>query len=314
MTSSLAEPQQQDLARLRRLLGELNDLKRIRTAGHPYSLAGQMFLRAWSSLIDGEPVEAVLQRETAAAVAGTQLSGITASVLTEVGLEREQCRVVLQQAVDVYRDSLPEVTNKQLSAGLGRLLQPDGRPHSDRVPEFAIRLAEQPRAGATRPGYARLILEPPESHAEHCLLVAVTAALVAPAMGAEPTAPFLAGLCHHLHNAYLPDGGFAGEELLGNHLEGILRICTERAFGELPGTVQETLRHCRGLLTHAETPEARAFHAADVIDRVLQMVHYHRVAAFTLKEALDELDLVHPGPLQPFQGEVLSAVGLWEGS
>jgi len=63
----------------------------------------------------------------------------------------------------------------------------------------------------------------------------------------------------------------------------------------------------------AATPNARAFHAADVVDRVLQMRHYARAAAFTLDQALDDLDLVHPGPVQSFHHEVLAAAALPEG-
>ena len=64
------------------------------------------------------------------------------------------------------------------------------------------------------------MLEPPEGHGDHCLVVAVLAAVLAPRYGADPARPFLAGMAHHLHNAALPDSGFAGEMLLGEHLEG----------------------------------------------------------------------------------------------
>ena len=47
-----------------------------------------------------------------------------------------------------------------------------------------------------------------------------------------------------------------------------------------------------------------------MIDRVLQMEYFARAAAFTLDQALDDLDLVHPGPEQEFHLEVLSGAGL----
>ena len=40
------------LAGLQPLLGELNDLKRIRRAGRAGSLAGRGFARAWSALVE----------------------------------------------------------------------------------------------------------------------------------------------------------------------------------------------------------------------------------------------------------------------
>ena len=57
-------------------------------------------------------------------------------------------------------------------------------------------------------------------------------------------------------------------------------------------------------------PEAQAFHAADVLDRVLQVHHHARAAAFTASQALDDLELVHEGPVQAFHDEVLQAGGL----
>ena len=57
-------------------------------------------------------------------------------------------------------------------------------------------------------------------------------------------------------------------------------------------------------------PEAKAFHSADVIDRVLQMDQYARVAGFELRHAVEEMELVHAGPLQDFQTGLLRMVGL----
>ena len=78
------------------------------------------------------------------------------------------------------------------------------------VPGFVEALCRQPRAGATAPGRPRLIVEPPENHAEHCWAVAVYGALLADDVDADPADAFLLGLAHHLHNAVLPDAGFAG--------------------------------------------------------------------------------------------------------
>ena len=58
------------------------------------------------------------------------------------------------------------------------------------------------------------------------------------------------------------------------------------------------------------TPVGRAFHAADVIDRVLQMRHYEQVAQFTTGQALDDMELVHAGPVQAFHTAVLRDAGL----
>ena len=65
-------------------------------------------------------------------------------------------------------------------------------------------------------------------------IVAVYGALLADDVGADPADAFLLGLAHHLHNAVLPDAGFAGEILLGDHLEPVLERLTERELATLP--------------------------------------------------------------------------------
>ena len=121
---------------------------------------------------------------------------------------------------------------------------------------------------------------------------------------------FVAGLAHHLHNASLPDSGFAGEILLGDALEPLMRRLFARELATLESAVAASVGSALALIGDADTPEGRAFNAADVIDRVLQMRQYDRVAAFTVDQALDDLNLVHAGPLQAFHQAVLREAGL----
>jgi 5'-deoxynucleotidase YfbR-like HD superfamily hydrolase len=293
------------LATLRPLLGRLQDLKRVRTpdtAGR--SLAAGGFARAWAALAAGEPVRTVAVRETAASVAATELAGIDAAVLRAGALADADVRGVFRRAVTAAgRDIDPAFLEELLAA------DPPGpaRP----PPAFVARLADQPRAGATHPTKPRLMLDPPESHADHCYIVAVSAALLAPLYGADPTAPFLAGLAHHLHNVWLPDGGFAGEELLGEHLKPVMARFTARALEQVPAGLARQVEAAFDLLPSPDTPAAKAFHAADVLDRVLWMTGYERAATFRLGVAMDDLELVHPGPTQAFLNEVLLAAGVW---
>ncbi len=305
-TSSIPAP---ELARLRPLLGEMNDLKRIRVAGHRGSLAGRGFARAWRALVAGDAPGRVAAREAAFAVASTRLGGVDAEVLAAAGLSPGAIRGVLADSIDAVADFLSPASLDPIREALADLAG-DAPEASGELPPFAARLAAQPRAGATRPGHPRLILEPPEDHAEHCYLTAVYGVLLAYPTGADPATTFLAGLAHHLHNAYLPDSGFAGEELLGDHLGPIMARFTAEALGQIPTRLAGEVEAASKILAHADSVEARAFHAADVLDRVLQMEQYARVAGFELKQALDDLDLVHPGPLQAFHNEVLAAAGL----
>jgi len=291
-------------AQLRPLLAEIGDAKRVRVAGAPGSLAEQSFARTWARLAAGEDVADVAYSETAAAVARARLAGIGTGVLTTAGLSEGEALDVLRRGFDEVAGPLDAVLRERLRAALGPLSSPAA------VPALAGSLNAQPRAGATAPGKPRIVVEPPESHGDHCLTVAVYGVLVAPVVGADPVAPFLLGVAHHLHNVVLPDAGFAGEVLLGDALERVVSTLEERELAALPGPLAARVREVLALRPGAEVPEARAFHAADVLDRVLQVHHHARAAAFTSAQALDDLELVHAGPVQAYHLDVLAAAGL----
>ena len=287
------------------LLREINDLKRVRAAGIDGTLAARAFRRSWGRLVAGDSPVTVALRETALAVAGCRLGGIDRTMLTRAGLSDGEATEVLQSAFDAVAEPLDPL----LAAALrDHLNEPE--PAAAEAPAFVHDLERQPRAGATRPGHPRLILEPPESHADHCMIVAVYAVLLGPAYRADPAVPFLAGLAHHFHNAVMPDSGFAGEMLLGRHLEPVMARLTEEIVAMLPDHLARACREARTILPDAETAEAKAFHSADVIDRILQMDQYARVANFELRHAVEEMELVHAGPLQDFQTGLLRTVGL----
>ena len=321
----IIQPDPSDLAALRPLLAEMNDLKRVRTAlsDPAATLAAGRFFSSWTRLLAGDDAETIACQEAAAAVAGARLAGIDARVLTDAGLDDDAAGGVLRRSIAQWSDALPEPLPRVLAAAAGDLPAAD-EDSAERLRilfemedppgfvEVLDRLADAPRAGATRPGRARLILTPEESHADHCYLVAVYAVLLAPLYDADTATVFLAGLSHHLHNAYLPDAGFTGEDLLGDHLAPVVDAFTDRALAELPDDLAEQVRAARACLPDADTPEGRAFHAADVLDRVLQMAHFERAAAFTAKQALEDLDLVHPGPVRDFHVGVLRGAGLWD--
>ncbi|CAN5209387.1 hypothetical protein BH24ACT10_BH24ACT10_00120 [soil metagenome] len=304
MTTTAAAPALVGLAALRPLLQELGDAKRVRVAAGPGSLAEQAFSRTWARLVEGEAPEQVALSETAAAVARARLAGIDRAVLTAAGLSEDDARGVLQRGCDEVAGALDAALRERLRAALPLVRE------ASPPPALAEALNRQPRAGATCPGRPRILVEPPESHGDHCLTVAVYAAVVAPLVGADPVAPFLVGVAHHLHNVELPDAGFAGEVLLGHHLERVTTTLEERELAQLPSQLADRLRSLLRLRADAGVPEAQAFHAADVLDRVLQVHHHARAAAFTAAQALDDLELVHDGPVQAFHLDVLQAAGL----
>jgi hypothetical protein len=63
------------------------------------------------------------------------------------------------------------------------------------------------------------------------------------------------------------------------------------------------------VIPDAGTPEGRAFHAADTLDRVLQVEHHLRAAGTTMDFVLQQMELVHAGPTKTFQDAVLARFG-----
>jgi hypothetical protein len=286
------------------LIRELCDLKRVRSAGRSGSIAQRLFSSAWAALAGGADPEALMNANLLAALAATRLGDLDPQVLTDVGIPEAEAVALKCRAA---QEASSPLTSAQRAAIMNA---------ADYVwmisdpPPFVARLAAQPRAGATCPGHGRLVFEPPESHADHCALVALIGALIAPTWGGDSTTVYVAGLAHHLHNAVLPDAGYAGEVILGKWLTRTFDCAALRALDELPSSPRALVVAARKILPNAETPEGRAFHAADTLDRVLQVEHHLRTANTTMKFVLQEMELVHPGPVRPFQEAVLQRMGL----
>jgi len=306
-TSAPARPEALvELAAVLPLLRELNDLKRVRVAGREGSLAEQLFGRAWGALVAGEAPTTVALRETARALIGVRLPGYDVALLGSLGLAETDANQVLQQALHDAGQPLDADLVTQLAQATSVLVDSV----AGRQPAFVAQLAQQPRAGATHPGRPRIMLWPPENHADHCAMVAIYAVLLSPYFGADPGEAFLTGLAHHLHNAALPDPGFAGDELLGSHLPGLMAQATQQAMRQLPADLQPVVTAALDRTRVVDVPAARAFHAADVFDRVLEMAWHDQSARFRLHQALDDLNIVHAGFTQQFHQQVLTAAGL----
>lgn len=285
------------------LLRGLEDLKRIRSAHLAGSIAERLFAAAWSALMAGAHPADVARHTIRQALAATVLGDLDADVLRTAGVPEAPARAIVQSTV--------EAASAPLAPDLRAWLLDTNAPlPAADPPHFVARLAAQPRAGATAPGRGRLILDPPESHAEHCALVAVFGVLLAPSWGARRETVFLAALAHHLHNALLPDSGFAGEMALGEWLAPVMARATDLALDELPPTLRAATEAACRILPDAATPEGRAFHAADTLDRVLQVEAQLRAAGTSMGFVLREMELVHAGPVKPFQDAVLARMGL----
>lgn len=289
-----------DLLPVLRMLG---DLKRIRSSGRKGSIAARLFASAWTDVAAGVAPATVARRVVFDALAATQLGDLDAGALQAAGIPPDEIRRIRGEAA--------AAAAAPLDAGLRDwLLQAPAEVAAGSPPAFVARLAAQPRAGATCPGRGRLVLEPPEDHAEHCGIVAICAVVLSPVWGARAETVFLAGLAHHLHNALLPDAGFAGEVLLGEWLLPAMTRVTGLALDELAPAPRAAVEAACLILPDATTPEGCAFHAADTLDRVLQVEHHLRAAGTSMDFVLQEMELVHAGPVKPFQDAVLGRMGL----
>ncbi len=287
------------------LFRELGDLKRIFSAGHRSSIATRLFVSAWAGLVQGMPPDRVMAHVVACGLAAARLGDLDRRTLRAAGLSESEIADILQRGFDEVAGGL----DPGLAAHLRAALMDPGWP-SVEPPAFVTALCNQPRAGVTCPGQPRLMLQPAENHAEHCILVAIYGVVAAPVFAADPVVVFLAGIGHHLHNAAMPDSGFTGEMLLGDRLDAIVGTFRSLALAQLPPALADTMRAALAPIAGDRTPEARAFHAADVLDRVLEIEQHLKVAGTTMTDVLDGYGLVHAGPVKAFHDRVLSGVGL----
>lgn len=288
-------------------LRELGDLKRICSAAAPGSIAERLFVDGWAALIRGDAPAQVMEQVTAATIAAARLGDLDLATLRALGLG-DDAVATMTRAFDEMTGDLPASLRQRLRAAI-----PLGRPAPGVTPPFVARLARQPRAGVTCPGRPRILLQPPENHAEHCLMVAVYGVLASAWQEADPVPVFLAGMAHHLHNADMPDSGYSGEMLLGDRLDAAIEHARAAALAEVEAAAPALAREVEAALAPIggdATPEARAFHIADVLDRVLEIEQHGRAAQLTMRVVLGDYGLVHDGPVKPFHDRILTDAGL----
>ena len=287
------------------LLRELGDLKRIRSAGRDGTIATRLFEAGWSDWLAGGDMVSIAWRSMAHAVAAARLGDLDDRTLMELGLSADRRRTVLERAIDEVAGPLDPQLVAMLKAATQVALLPS-TPLFD--PIAALR--HQPRAGVTGPGRPRIMLQPEENHAEHSFVVALYAGLLAPAYDADPARAFWHGMIHHLHSAAMPDAGFTGEVLLGDDLDVVIENARNIALSALPDHAATICRDHLSAIADDTSPSARAFHAGDVIDRVVEIEQHLKRSAVTMDVVLDDYGLVHDGPVKPFHDRVLDEIGL----
>ena len=302
-------------------LQQLQDLKRIRTVDSgSESLATRLYRASWSALLEGQTASQLAPTITALALIMLRFPGFKLDSFRRLGLGDEELKQLLQAAVRDYLPAgVPAHLRRDLIHAVNGLFDREGERLGNVVcaesaplalPEPLERLIAQPRAGATHPVKARLLLLPPESHAEHVLLTAVYATMLAESYSASLEEVFLGALAHHLHNAYLPDMGFAGELALGERLGEVLHNAREQALDHFEPSFANSCRRAVAAHDTLTSPAGRTLVSADVLDRVLDLRYRVRSAQVTEREVLGEHELIHPGPLRDFQTRLLEGLAL----
>ena len=81
------------------LLQELGDLKRVRSAARPGSIAGRLFTDGWARLLAGASAEDAMRGNIAAALTATRLGDIDAATLRTLDLPEPAIARILAQAL-----------------------------------------------------------------------------------------------------------------------------------------------------------------------------------------------------------------------
>ncbi len=130
---------------LRDLLVEMNDLKRVRSAGRTGSIAERLFAQGWGRLTGGAAPDEVALDITAITLAATRLCDLDAAFLTAAGLSEEATSAVLIAGFDAVTGDL----DPDLRVRLRARLAPRPAVALGSLPGFVAALAQQPRAGVT---------------------------------------------------------------------------------------------------------------------------------------------------------------------
>lgn len=298
------------------LFAELQDLKRLQPAHLDHSIASEFFRMGWRGIIAGDQLDGLALRMTTRALLNILLPGLDERFFRAAKLNPAEGVEIMQRALEhTASGRIAPPLYDELSAQVPTIVEDllTVNIQHNKVPKPIEILCRQPRAGATHPELPRLVLTPPEMHSDHCFLTAVYGVLLADHYGADRGTVFLAAMAHHLHNAYLADTGFAGEECLGEYLGKVIHNCRKEALGYFSVQLQQQIGDALGYHETIDRPEGKAISAGDVLDRVLDIKWRTKAAAVTDQDILGELDLVHPGPLKNFQTDLLAKTEVWKG-
>jgi len=301
------------------LLGTLQrvgELKRLPGTSGSSSLAESLFVKVAGRIIASESDEQISEifgRLVLEALASSVLGHWQPAFVSMLSLRQRRSifdRAVLY-ALEACTDPIRRYLEQRLS---GHQLPLADNPLVADVAStrWVARLCEIRRAGYSCLKRPKCIPFPWESQADHSLICAVYAALIACDRSSELVQPCLMALFHHLPMALAPDVDHEMEHLLGaDEKHNLEQIALGVIFADFPDAARTRIANAIQAYKGEGMNFARSLALeADILDRAMQISYYERMSALTLRTGVDEYELLTPGPLRDFQARILKDYGL----
>jgi 5'-deoxynucleotidase YfbR-like HD superfamily hydrolase len=299
------------------LLQRIGELKRLASLQPGKSIAQNLFLsfglrilagspESWPSIIDRMVVQALMQ-----SIGGAW----DPTLIRKLGMERwrEIAAVFLAEALGSSPSTMRDYYLAQIEPF--EVDEPLTNDRDGRAAERLRMVCNIPRAGYSARGKAKCSPYPRETQGEHCLVVAVYAALLCRLRQMNLTSPVLMALFHHLSGPMLPNFDHEAESLLSTEIRGAIdRTAMEIALEDLDAPIHLELAHVFHQFSgSADGPEIRIFQEADILDRALQVDYYRRMAMINPSYAVSEYELLNHGRWYDFQHDLLRRYRLIRG-
>lgn len=305
--------------RLDALLAErIGELKRMSSLDPRYSIAQSLFLEAtsallcarsavdWPDIIDRLTVQALLQ----------SVAGAWHPDLIEA-LGHDEWQHVSGVFLDSALAGLPGRLRQYYKDDLKRFRWPALRPTEPGGPaaQRVRAVCEIQRAGYAAPGKVKCSPYPRETQGEHCLVCAVYTALLCRLRELDPICPVLMALFHHLSAPLMPNFDHEGELLTGSaHSSAIEQAGCRMILRDFDDPLRSALS---GIFPASggsgELSGMEPFQEADVLDRVLQVRYYSRMASVNVEQAVAEYELLNRGRWYDSQIDLLVHYGWLKG-
>jgi hypothetical protein len=303
-----------------RLFERFGELKRLPGVQQEESVALQLFREVIARVVEADREDDVvdaLDWMVARGAGAALLGDCPAEFVADDEGRRTWHALSRQSAMAALADAPPAVATYYAERfdHLWARFHGVGIAQAPAVARRLARLAEAPRAGYASRDRVKCIPFPRETQGEHSVVCALIAAVLARERDVDIVGPCVMALFHHLPATMLPMIDHEAAALIGHAAAAALESrALARSLADLPpfsrGLIAKALaRYESAAPACTEDP----FVEADILDRVLQVRYYERVASLTVASASRDHGLLNEGPLGDAQRRILTAYGLVRG-